>query len=89
MRDIVLADTVYIAFTTRAFATGIPIAVCHAPGRIAAGLGCPNARVAGPHWWPGGATLVFGAAAGGRCGWPRTNTGPGLCDAKDAEPTDG
>jgi len=31
MRDIVLADTVYIAFTTRAFATGIPTALAGSP----------------------------------------------------------
>lgn len=31
MRDIVLADTVYIAFTTRAFATGIPTVLAGTP----------------------------------------------------------
>jgi len=31
MRDIILADTVYIAFTTRAFATGIPTALAGTP----------------------------------------------------------
>ena len=31
MRDITLADTVYIAFTTRAFATGIPTVLAGSP----------------------------------------------------------